>query len=85
MRRLGLVLGVPGVPALGVGLRVDLVLRVLGAAALGVGLRVDLVLRVLGAATLGVGLRLDVAGVSAFAIDRHLGLILSGPLPGDLP
>ena len=81
--RLGLVLGVAGVAALGAGLHVDPLLGIPGVLALGVGLHVGPLLGVPGAAALGIGLLLK--GVAAFAIDRHLGLILSGPLPGDLP
>ncbi len=85
MRRFGLVLGVPGVAALGAGLHIDPLLGVAGVAALGVSLQVDPLLGVPGAAALGIGALLDVAGVAAFAVDRPPGLILSGLLPVDLP
>ena len=85
MCRLGLVLGVAGVAALGAGLRVDPLLGIPGVLALGVGPHVGPLLSVAGVAALGIGPLLDLAGLAAFAVDRPLSLVLSGPLPAGLP
>src|SRR6202044_3369951 len=77
LRRLGLILGVPGVPALDTSLHVDPLLGVPGVPALGIGFHVDLLLGVPGVAALGIGPLLGVAGLAAFGVDLLLVLARS--------
>ena len=84
MGRLGLVLGAPGVAALGTGVHVEAVLGVAGVAALGTGVHLEAALSVAGLAALDIGPFLDAAGEAAFAGDRLADLVLSLLLPADL-